>query len=509
LYGFNGIGTSAASDAEEMEHYSSRHGSSMASCHQHFGYRHYEDVMRVDDGRVYDDGSSWGGHGQRPTGEQYQPREPFLGGCYVHVEGIGMGATSDTFFERTGGSDYDGAAHTESYRGGSYMAVDNPDVGVRTSHSFFGDVDENGKPRGARTQRSAQSADTRATPRSFFGDMGKDGRTSGARSKRRAQSTPGVPSENFFGQNRVSERKSQSSPPGNPSDNVLGKGRGSFQMGMFEVADTPNHSSFFGDIVDGKPRWGRGSPMDQTKSAFPNRSRQPNIRPPPRATTHYSSQDNSARKTAASKNRPPVSKRKQTGKSSPSVGDRTKREVKVQNINQSSFFETSKGGPPRGGRGPSIGGDIQVELKVEFTTALYGGQEKVLVTRFEQCGACGGNGAVTMTTTCSKCGGKGLKRKTKEVKVVIPAGSNDGSMIRLEGEGDAGANGGPPGDLYVFLWAKKLDTECRPKAQETSTDETTKVEIPTVLSAEDKALLNKLRNLLDLKQQNELKGMRP
>ena len=57
-------------------------------------------------------------------------------------------------------------------------------------------------------------------------------------------------------------------------------------------------------------------------------------------------------------------------------------------------------------------------------------------------------------TPCSHCMGQGRRRKERTIEVNIPAGVEDGQRIRLSGEGEAGALGGPAGDLYVFLTVK-------------------------------------------------------
>src|SRR5690606_11719772 len=69
------------------------------------------------------------------------------------------------------------------------------------------------------------------------------------------------------------------------------------------------------------------------------------------------------------------------------------------------------------------------------------------------CPTCGGAGQ-TIKTPCHICGGSGRTRKEKSLKVSIPAGIEDGTRIRLAGEGEAGLRGGPAGDLYVFLGIK-------------------------------------------------------
>ncbi|MFH1157269.1 MAG: molecular chaperone DnaJ [Pseudomonadota bacterium] len=69
------------------------------------------------------------------------------------------------------------------------------------------------------------------------------------------------------------------------------------------------------------------------------------------------------------------------------------------------------------------------------------------------CPSCGGVGQ-TVKNPCHACGGSGRTRKDKTLQVAIPAGIEDGTRIRLAGEGEAGVRGGPPGDLYAFLTIK-------------------------------------------------------
>jgi molecular chaperone DnaJ len=69
------------------------------------------------------------------------------------------------------------------------------------------------------------------------------------------------------------------------------------------------------------------------------------------------------------------------------------------------------------------------------------------------CNACGGVGRI-IENPCKTCNGVGRVRREKNLAVEIPRGVDDGTRIRVAGEGDAGARGGPPGDLYVFLSVK-------------------------------------------------------
>jgi molecular chaperone DnaJ len=68
----------------------------------------------------------------------------------------------------------------------------------------------------------------------------------------------------------------------------------------------------------------------------------------------------------------------------------------------------------------------------------------------QTCPHCGGAGA-TIEKPCRDCGGRGRTRKNKTLSVKIPAGVDTGDRIRLAREGEAGRNGGPPGDLYVDI----------------------------------------------------------
>jgi len=66
------------------------------------------------------------------------------------------------------------------------------------------------------------------------------------------------------------------------------------------------------------------------------------------------------------------------------------------------------------------------------------------------CSQCGGRGQI-IRRPCKECKGEGYQRREKKLKVNIPAGVDDGTQMRLANEGQPGANGGPPGDLYVVL----------------------------------------------------------
>jgi molecular chaperone DnaJ len=67
----------------------------------------------------------------------------------------------------------------------------------------------------------------------------------------------------------------------------------------------------------------------------------------------------------------------------------------------------------------------------------------------QACPRCGGNGKVSREA-CPACGGRGLAFGTERIGVKIPPGVDTGSRVRLQGKGEPGRNGGPPGDLYII-----------------------------------------------------------
>jgi molecular chaperone DnaJ len=69
------------------------------------------------------------------------------------------------------------------------------------------------------------------------------------------------------------------------------------------------------------------------------------------------------------------------------------------------------------------------------------------------CPSCHGRGQ-TIENPCDKCAGSGRVTRERTLSVNVPAGVEDGTRIRLTGEGEAGMRGGPPGDLYIFLTVK-------------------------------------------------------
>lgn len=117
------------------------------------------------------------------------------------------------------------------------------------------------------------------------------------------------------------------------------------------------------------------------------------------------------------------------------------------------------------------GADVEIKVPTTATCDTCDGSGAKVGTQPSTCGTCGGagrvrqaNGFFQVERTCPTCGGSGQiadpcttchghgqVRKTRALNLKVPAGVDDGSRIRLSGEGDAGTRGGPRGDLYVFL----------------------------------------------------------
>ena len=141
------------------------------------------------------------------------------------------------------------------------------------------------------------------------------------------------------------------------------------------------------------------------------------------------------------------------------------------------------------GAAPTRGGDIEAELSLSFSDAVYGVTTSIGLTSdapcevchgsgsrpgtspkqcsvcngrgvtddnqgffsfSKPCSTCGGRGTI-ITDPCSICRGRGIERRPREVKVRIPAGVDNGQRIRLAGRGTPGRGGGPNGDLFVTV----------------------------------------------------------
>lgn len=90
----------------------------------------------------------------------------------------------------------------------------------------------------------------------------------------------------------------------------------------------------------------------------------------------------------------------------------------------------------------------------------------------ETCPKCRGEGEV-IEKACRECGGKGLKQTISRISLKIPPGTNSGTTFKLSGKGDAGKNGGPPGDLYVTAYVQE-----HPVFKRDGDDLYMKVEVP-------------------------------
>ena len=99
------------------------------------------------------------------------------------------------------------------------------------------------------------------------------------------------------------------------------------------------------------------------------------------------------------------------------------------------------------------------------------------------CPACQGRGEM-IETPCPSCNGAGRVIRERTLSVTIPVGVEDGTRIRLAGEGEAGVRGGPPGDLYIFLSIKPHEFFQRDGA-----DIQVEVETPKNLSRKQRDLL--------------------
>merc|ERR1712070_820139 len=86
----------------------------------------------------------------------------------------------------------------------------------------------------------------------------------------------------------------------------------------------------------------------------------------------------------------------------------------------------------------------------------------------QTCPDCRGTGQ-KIDEYCGTCSGQGRVNKTKQIKVTIPPGVEDGNKLRVRGEGDAGPSGGPAGDLYIFLRVKE-DSSFRREGPEVYSD---------------------------------------
>lgn len=115
-------------------------------------------------------------------------------------------------------------------------------------------------------------------------------------------------------------------------------------------------------------------------------------------------------------------------------------------------FDELFGRAGRGGRArrSSRGQDVEAEIELTLEEANQGGRRTLQLQAAETCPTCQGTG-LKDNRVCPTCGGAGEVLKPKTIEVNIPAGVRDGSTVRLAGQGGAGMNGAPPGDLYLHI----------------------------------------------------------
>ena len=162
------------------------------------------------------------------------------------------------------------------------------------------------------------------------------------------------------------------------------------------------------------------------------------------------------------------------------------------------IFDAFFGGAPRARpNAPRRGADLKYAVTIDLEDSAFGIEKEIKLERTEvcascngarsapgsspsMCGNCGGSGEVrrahdsvfgqfvqvapcgvcrgegqTITNPCDACRGSGRERRSRTLGVAIPAGVEDGVQIRLRGEGEAGQNGGTPGDLYVLIRVRR------------------------------------------------------
>ncbi len=119
----------------------------------------------------------------------------------------------------------------------------------------------------------------------------------------------------------------------------------------------------------------------------------------------------------------------------------------------SDFFESLFGGRrnARAGSGFRMrGSDVDAEITLTLEEAHRGTRRTISFESTEECPTCGGSGKKD-GKVCPSCGGSGAVLRPKSLEVSIPAGVRQDSVIRLAGQGEAGGNGAPAGDLFLHI----------------------------------------------------------
>jgi DnaJ-class molecular chaperone len=117
----------------------------------------------------------------------------------------------------------------------------------------------------------------------------------------------------------------------------------------------------------------------------------------------------------------------------------------------SEFFETLFGRPTTATR--RTGEDIEQRVEVTLQEAYSGGMRTFNIQSTEACPVCRGT-RVVAGKSCTNCNGLGMLARSKRIQVKIPAGVDNGSKIRVAGEGQPGSGGGPRGDLFLIINVK-------------------------------------------------------
>ena len=117
----------------------------------------------------------------------------------------------------------------------------------------------------------------------------------------------------------------------------------------------------------------------------------------------------------------------------------------------SDFFEALFGRPAASTR--KTGEDIEQRVEVTFQEAYSGGMRTFNIQSTETCPVCRGT-RVVAGKSCTNCNGLGALARSKRIQVKIPAGVDNGSKIRVAGEGQPGSGGGPRGDLFLVISVK-------------------------------------------------------
>ena len=168
----------------------------------------------------------------------------------------------------------------------------------------------------------------------------------------------------------------------------------------------------------------------------------------------------------------------------------------------SNIFGGAFGGSRSSNRAsaPSQGADIQVKIKLSFVEAAFGAKKSINLTRsetcshckgtgakngteFDTCSRCSGSGVIRQTQNslfgqmisesvcpecrgtgkkikekCSHCSGAGITRESRSIELNIPGGIDNNQVLTLRGQGEAGRNGGPAGDIQILIQVENHKT---------------------------------------------------